>query len=164
MSTLPNPSPAPEQESVIDQIMTIMGLAFDPVWQEAWNRRQVHDALTFPATHYILMDANGGDPATSGLDAAGFVLTRHVPGEEELLLIAVAPRHRRCGLGEKLIKQMASDARNRGASRIFLEMRYNNPAQSLYRKVGFEPIGKRPNYYKAADGTRIDAITFGLSV
>jgi ribosomal-protein-alanine N-acetyltransferase len=144
--------------------MSVMGTAFDPLWREAWNRRQVEDALAFPATNYVLMDSEGNAPAESGSPAAGFALTRYAPGEEELLLIAVTPLHRRQGLGELLINRLKIEARARGASRIYLEMRHNNPAERLYRKVGFEPIGKRPDYYQSIDGTRIDAITFGLSV
>ncbi len=150
--------------SDVDHIMAVMQSAFDPAWGEAWNRRQVEDALTFPTTHSLLMDADGNDPVHSGKLAAGFVLTRYVAGEEELLLIAVTPQLRRQGIGRKLIDQMKINAKQRGAERIFLEMRHNNPAEKLYRQVGFEPIGKRPDYYLAADGVRLDAITFGLSV
>jgi len=51
-------------------------------------------------------------------------------------------------------------ARDAGAERIFLEMRANNPAEHLYRECGFEPIGRRPDYYRTLDGTKLDAITF----
>ena len=47
-----------------------------------------------------------------------------------------------------------------GAESIFLEMRANNPAETLYRECGFEPIGRRVDYYRTADGTPLDAITF----
>mgnify|MGYP003323401368 CR=1 FL=1 len=97
-------------------------------------------------------------------NATGFVLSRNAPGEEELLLIAVRPEFRRKGVGATLIRLLALAARARGADRIFLEMRENNPASSLYHKVGFEPIGRRKDYYLFADGTRMDAITFGLSI
>lgn len=150
--------------SDVDHIMAVMQSAFDPAWREAWNRRQVEDALCLPTTHSLLMDVNGDYPAQSGQLAAGFVLTRYVSGEEELLLIAVTPQHRRRGIGRKLIDQMKINAKLRGADRIFLEMRHNNPAERLYRQVGFEPIGKRPNYYLSAEGVRLDAITFALSV
>jgi len=63
-----------------------------------------------------------------------------------------------------LIDRLFDAARARGASKIFLEMRRGNPAVNLYRKVGFEPIGERPNYYRLANGSRVDAITFGRSI
>ena len=88
------------------------------------------------------------------------VSLRAAPGEEELLLIAVAPEHRGKGLGTRLLHQVLEDARNRGAERVFLEMRFNNPAIELYQKAGFTPIGRRKHYYNLPDGSRIDAITF----
>ena len=55
---------------------------------------------------------------------------------------------------------LADDARTRGAERLFLEMRENNPAASLYRAAGYKPVGRRRAYYKLSDGSRLDAITF----
>ncbi len=148
----------------IDQIMAVMEAAFDPAWGEAWNRRQVSDALIVPNTFAILTDADGKCGGDCLSDAAGFVMTRAAPGEEELLLIAVKPEFRGRGLGRKLLSRMARDAKERGVKRIFLEMRSNNPAERLYREFGFEPIGRRSNYYLMSDGNRLDAITFGLSI
>lgn len=142
----------------IDRIMQVMASAFDPQWGEAWNRRQVEDSLRFPSTHFGLLDEHGRRPQGSS-PAAGFTLVRAAPGEEELLLIAVEPHLRGRGIGGALLEQCFSEARRRGAEKIFLEMRYNNPARSLYLAHGFEPIGIRKNYYKASDGTQIDAIT-----
>ncbi|MEO0057507.1 MAG: hypothetical protein RIT17_960, partial [Pseudomonadota bacterium] len=38
-------SPCP---ATIDRIMAVMEAAFDPAYGEAWNRRQVADALSMP--------------------------------------------------------------------------------------------------------------------
>ena len=148
----------------VDHIMAVMEASFDPQWGEAWNRRQVSDALSMPSTFAIVLDQNGDDLDGEDGEPAGFVMTRHAPGEEELLLIAVKPEYRGRGLGRQLINRLSGDARERGAERIFLEMRDNNPAETLYRSVGFEPIGRRPKYYLTKDGYRIDAITFGLNI
>mgnify|MGYP000153265613 FL=1 len=143
----------------IDKIMAVMETAFDPQWGEAWNRRQVSDSLTMPHTQYRLVDEQGNEPK-EGEPAAGFALTKIAPGEEELLLVAVQPESRGTGLGKQLIQQFTQDARGRNAERIVLEMRANNPAETLYRAVGFEPIGRRERYYSMPDGSKIDAITF----
>ena len=150
-------------DDLIDQIMVVMEAAFDPAFGEAWNRRQITDALVMPSTHALVIGSDGNEPGRSADDPAGFVLTRAAPGEEELLLIAVKPEFRLRGLGKLLIDRLFDAARARGSERVFLEMRRGNPAETLYRKVGFEPIGIRPNYYRMADGSRIDAITFGCS-
>ncbi len=151
--------------ATVSRIMAVMEAAFDPAYGEAWNRRQVSDALAMPSTHALVINADGEEiPAqTNGhepREPAGFVLTRNAADEEELLLIGVMPGLRGRGLGQTLIDRMFEQARSRGVTRIFLEMRKGNPAVHLYQKLGFEPIGERPNYYRMADGNRVDAITF----
>ncbi|MGB7374092.1 GNAT family N-acetyltransferase [Pontixanthobacter sp.] len=143
----------------IDGIMHVMEAAFDPQWGEAWNRRQLSDSLVLPHIHYTLVDSGGNYP-DGCKSAAGFTLTKYVAQEEEILLIAVDPRHRGKGLARQLLNRCFTDAAQRGAERIFLEMRENNPARALYEALGFCPIGRRENYYTGKDGTRIDAITF----
>lgn len=143
----------------LDRIMQIMEAAFDPVWGEAWNRRQISDSLVMHNIQYRLVDA-AGRPCGESTDAAGFTLVRTAPGEEELLLVAVHPGRRGRGLGRRLLEFCMHDATARGAERVFLEMRANNPAASLYRRAGFETIGRRPDYYRGVDGDLIDAITF----
>jgi ribosomal-protein-alanine N-acetyltransferase len=153
--------------ALIDRIMAVMGSAFDPAYGEAWNRRQIAEALAMPNTHALVVDADGTpipDGAAQSASPAGFVLTRHVLDEEELLLIAVLPGVRRRGVGAALIKHLFMQASSRGITRIFLEMRRGNPAIHLYSKFGFEPIGERRNYYRMENGERVDAITFGCSI
>lgn len=151
------------REASLDAIMEIMVEAFDPQWGEAWNRQQVASALLLANTHATLLAADGSPPADP-FDAVAFAIVRAAPGEEEILLIAVAPQVRRRGLGARMIATLASDARARGAERLFLEMRENNPARSMYEAQGFTPIGRRKNYYSLSDGARMDAITFGLDL
>lgn len=140
----------------LDQIMTVMQSAFDPVFGEAWTRRQVEDSLLVGNCHYELALANEG--------CAGFYLARTGYEEVELLLLAVAPEHRRRGIARHLLAELAQSARQRGATRLLLEMRRDNPAGHLYRDFGFNPIGERKDYYKLADGTRADAITLALQL
>lgn len=150
--------------ALVEAIMRIMNGAFDPAFGEAWNQRQISDALVLPSTHALLINAKGELIERACDDLAGFVLSRHAADEEELLLIAVLPEHRTHGLGQALIDRLFEAAAKRGVTRVFLEMRRGNPAVHLYHKVGFEPIGERPDYYKMEDGTRLDAITFARAL
>ena len=150
-------------DAELDAIMRIMDAAFDPQWGEAWTRPQVGSALQMANTHASLVDPLGDTPANPA-DAVGFAIVRAAPGEEEILLIAVEPSLRRRGIGATLLAMLAANARRRGADRLFLEMRENNPARSLYEAHGFTPIGRRRNYYTIGDGARMDAITFGLDI
>jgi ribosomal-protein-alanine N-acetyltransferase len=140
----------------LDRIMSVMQAAFDPAFGEAWSRRQVEDALVLGNCHYCI--------AQCGEEAAGFYLSRHGFEEEELLLIAVHPRFRGRGFGQQLLDDLAQQARLRGAQRLLLEMRRNNPAEVLYRRNGFVPIGERINYYRTPTGERLDAITFARNL
>lgn len=135
----------------LDVIMAVMEAAFDPAFGEAWNRRQVSDALLLANTHYALAPGN-----------AGFALSRTVLEEEELLLIAVHPDERGKGVGKALLQQFIAEAASRGSRKLFLEMRAGNPAEHLYRACGFEQIGYRKAYYRRGSGAPIDAVTFGL--
>ena len=140
----------------IDHIMAVMGSAFDPAYGEAWNRRQVEDALLIGNCHYGLV--------STGPTCAGFYLSRPGVQEEELLLLAVCPEYRHQGWGRKLLAQFTQQAKDRGATRLLLEMRRGNPAEKLYRANGFTQIGERPNYYRAANGARIDALTLAYEL
>ncbi|HWK42366.1 MAG TPA: GNAT family N-acetyltransferase [Croceibacterium sp.] len=145
----------------VDRIMAVMDAAFDPAFGEAWNRRQVEDSLSIPGTWSLLIGADGAPPPDH-TPAAGFSLTRGTLDEEELLLIGVIPELRGRGIGGMLLDRTIAAAHARGATRLFLEMRDGNPAESLYRRHGFVPVGRRRNYYRRGSGCAIDAITFRL--
>ena len=143
----------------LDAIMAVMDVAFDHRYGEAWTRRQVADSLTLRNVDFTLIDPDG----TQDVDpdrVIGFALTRQVLDEEEILLIAVVPAVRGTGVGRELLAEVIERARNRSVRQIFLEMRDGNPAEHLYRRFGFEKIGRREGYYRGAIGGALDAITF----
>ena len=147
----------------LEHIMAVMDTAFDPDYGEAWNRQQVADALAMPNTYYLLAGP-GGEPLGGEAAASGFALSRGAAGEEELLLIAVHPQHRGHGIGATLLQRFIDEARLRGASRLFLEMREGNPAVHLYRRYGFRQVGRRRNYYHSGRSRPIDALTFAREI
>lgn len=62
--------------------------------------------------------------------------------------IAVAESCRRRGVGKKLLKKLETEAKERGARVILLEVRVSNaPAKTMYLKEGFKGIYVRPRYY-----------------
>ena len=62
--------------------------------------------------------------------------------------IAVAESCRRRGVGKKLLKKLETEAKERGARVILLEVRGSNaPAMTMYLKEGFKGIYVRPRYY-----------------
>ncbi len=78
----------------------------------------------------------------------GFAGMWVIYGEAHVTTIAVAPEHRRLGLGEVLFLTLISEAIRRGAEFVTLEVRASNlAAQALYAKYGFTQRGIRPRYY-----------------
>ena len=83
-------------------------------------------------------------------------------GEAHLLNLCVDQHWRRYGIGELLLAELISRARNAGVHRMLLEVRPSNEvALRLYQKYGFRPIGSRRGYYRADRG-REDAMVLAL--
>lgn len=75
---------------------------------------------------------------------AGFLISRSLAGEREILNIAVSPSFRRRGIAAVLLDHEL----RRPAEAWFLEVRPSNTAACrLYRKAGFVEAGTRPGYY-----------------
>jgi [ribosomal protein S18]-alanine N-acetyltransferase len=137
-------------------IMPVMNSAFDPVFGEAWTAAQCLSTLSMPGS--LLLCVRDGN------SILGFTLSRGVTDEEELLLIAVSPNARRSGVGRKLVQALMDNARESGRAHLFLEVRDGNPAMAFYQQMGFEPMGRRPSYYRGQNGTRYDSITMLLKL
>lgn len=69
--------------------------------------------------------------------------------ELHITLVAVHPRHRRQGLGRRVLAQLLRSGRALGAERATLEVSADNPAaQALYAGSGFRTAGVRRRYYR----------------
>ncbi len=85
-------------------------------------------------------------------------------GEAHLLNLCVATTHRRKGFGRQLLDTMMQRAMAVGADRLHLEVRPSNDAAlELYLHTGFERIGVRRRYYRAAGGSE-DAVLLACSL
>jgi ribosomal-protein-alanine N-acetyltransferase len=159
MATVENPVRIARGSSDdLDAVMRIMEAAFGDRFGEAWTRSQCAGIL--PMAGVALMLARDIDSGA----AIGFALIRTVADESELLLLAVAPDHRRGGVGRGLLNYFLDHARADAVSRAHLEVRDGNPAISMYRNAGFSAVGRRRNYYRSRDGQQFDAITFALDL
>ena len=79
---------------------------------------------------------------------AGFVLARLAANEGEILTLAVARACRRQGLGWQLMDAVLRRLHAERAEALFLEVdETNEPAVTLYRRMGFRQVGHRPDYY-----------------
>lgn len=96
---------------------------------------------------------------------AGFILIRAVADEAEILTLAVAPPHRRQGIGALLLGEATDMLRAGGTRRLFLEVAADNPAaRALYTSYGFLVTGRRAGYYDRGSAPRVDAIVMTLEL
>ncbi len=86
--------------------------------------------------------------AAIGREIAGFILSRLVEGEAEILSVAVAPARRRRGLARSLLNLHLGRLAGLSARTVFLEVDEDNAAaRRLYARAGFREVGRRPGYY-----------------
>jgi [ribosomal protein S18]-alanine N-acetyltransferase len=96
--------------------------------------------------------------AMLGRRLVGFILSRLVVGEAEILSVAVAATRRGKGLARRLLDLHLRRLAGLGANAVFLEVdEGNEPARRLYRRAGFREVGRRPGYYQAGKGG-VDAL------
>lgn len=75
----------------------------------------------------------------------GFILIMDMIDVLEVIRIAIKKEYRRQGMGEDILREFISDS----DKDIFLEVRTSNEkAIKLYKKIGFELLNIRKNYYK----------------
>lgn len=149
---------APGGADDIDAVMKVMDGSFGDIFGEAWTRSQLSGILPMAGVFLMLaVDRTRGA-------VVGFSLFRTVADESELLLIGVLPKDQRRGIGKLLLDDFLDRARDDGVKRVHLEVRDGNPAISMYKIAGFSPVGRRRNYYHAANGNRYDAITLACEL
>jgi ribosomal-protein-alanine N-acetyltransferase len=86
--------------------------------------------------------------AWDGEVMAGYIGFMIVDDEAHMTTIATAPTHQRSGVASTLIIDCIRTLLTQGVRHLSLEVAANNePAQTLYRRFGFAPVGVRRNYY-----------------
>ena len=118
-----------------------------------WGRISFEAELSCPtAWNYVVKSAKAENPS----QIVAYAFLRRLVDELHVLKIAVAPAQRGNGLATWILNQCFDRGGVQGANSVFLEVRpSNNAAIGLYQKLGFEEIGRRPNYYP---NTKEDAL------
>lgn len=154
MSAVSAPAPVvlrPMREEDLDAVMEV-------------ERR----AYPFPWTRGIFRDClHAGYPGRvmeqAGL-LVGYGMLSIAADEAHILNVCVDPSLQSRGHGRVLLRALVRLARERGASRVFLEVRPSNAsAIALYHSEGFNEIGRRPRYYPAQSG-REDALVMAMEL
>jgi ribosomal-protein-alanine N-acetyltransferase len=104
---------------------------------------------------FIGRDTPLGRPA----QPAGFIMSRIVLDEAEILTAAIRPECRGRGHARPLLSRHLDELSRRGVARVHLEVEDGNaPAIALYGRLGFRETGRRNGYYAKPDGSRIAAL------
>jgi ribosomal-protein-alanine N-acetyltransferase len=127
----------------------------------AWSSSDFESYLTDAS---IVADGAVNDVAPKG-PLGGFILSRLMPPDAELLTVAVDPIRRGTGLGRALLEKHLVNLERGGALLVFLEVAEDNPAAlALYARAGFKPIGRREGYYKRTAADAAAALTMRLEL
>lgn len=109
-------------------------------FSDPWNHRMLAESFLSDRFFGSLLEEDGVITAYGGVSV--------VEDEAEIQLICTAEMYRRCGRGAKILEDLLELAREKGAKRVFLEVRVSNAsAMSLYLKFGFCGVYARSRYY-----------------
>lgn len=134
----------------IPDVMRIERQSFGMPWEESTFRA----LMRRPSASLLTAESDG--------TVVGFSVLWFAADEGELGDLAVDPEYRGRGIGGTLLARSIDEARLRGSRSLYLEVRESNDgARALYEKVGFEVVGRRPDYYS---GPREDACVMRLDL
>lgn len=123
--------------SDITQIAQLETLSFS----DPWSEKSIASELENPLSCWIV--------ACDEARVVGYVGSQTVIDETDMMNLAVHPDYRRSGIAGKLVEKLIASLMLRQSRCLTLEVRASNdPARSLYEKLGFCQIGLRKNYYR----------------
>ena len=126
----------------LDPVLTIAAASPEAAsWSRAAYEQFLQDA--YPGA-CLVAELEVGTEAS----VVGFICFRVASDEAEVLNLAVIPSARRRGIASCLLTEATERSRQRGARRMFLEVRdTNQPAILFYERHAFRISGRRRGYY-----------------
>lgn len=142
----------PMQAEDLDAVLAIEQRAFS----HPWSHKLYTDALT--RYQCWIMER--------GAQHIGHAVMQYIVDEAHLLNIVIGVEQQSQGYGRQLLEFVLEQAEQQGSKECYLELRQSNhAAYALYEQLGFNEIGRRNNYYPAAQGQEdaiVMACTLGL--
>jgi ribosomal-protein-alanine N-acetyltransferase len=131
------------KEEDLPAVLSIEGLCFSNPWSDSTFRGEIQNtSVSFP----LVVVRRPGD------EVVAYIIFWQIRDDVQVNNVAVHPDFRGLGLGETMMRYAIARVRDAGATFMTLEVRQSNmPAMTLYRKLGFEVMGTRKNYYSRPD-------------
>ena len=108
---------------------------------DPWSVHSIASELVNPLSYWLVAIENGV--------VCGYIGSQSVLDGADMMNIAIHPDYRRRGIGYSLIEKLIAMLKERRVISLSLEVRISNEsAISLYKKMGFAIVGKRPAYYR----------------
>ena len=105
-----------------------------------WSEKSFQDSISREDTIFLVCEEGS---------ITGYIGMYISFDEASITNVAVSPEFRKRGYGERLVAEAKLAAKEANAENIFLEVRVSNePAISLYKKMGFEELGIRKKFYE----------------
>ncbi|CAM2145938.1 [ribosomal protein S18]-alanine N-acetyltransferase [Pararobbsia alpina] len=137
----------------LDEVAAVESVAYE----FPWTRGNFEDALRNGYLGLCMRDVHGS--------LIGYCVLMPVVDEMHLLNLCVAPASQGRGVGLALLNDAVRITRAEKLFSMLLEVRPSNQrAVRLYERFGFVAIGRRRNYYPAAQRKREDAIVMRLTL
>ncbi|MEA3174371.1 MAG: [ribosomal protein S18]-alanine N-acetyltransferase [Gammaproteobacteria bacterium] len=121
------------------------------------SRDLIEQGLTWSWTpsrvqHFITGAESSVIVARREFKVAAFAIMHFGDDVAHLNLLAVAPEHRRQGVGSQLMGWLTTTAIEAGIFRINLEVRtQNDAARRFYERLGFDQLGVVQGYYQGRE-------------
>lgn len=119
-------------------------------FSQPWSEQSLKDSIEREDTHFLVCeDEMCAEPGNVRRSIVGYIGMYISFEEGDITNVAVSTKCRKRGYGKALVTRAKEIAKEKQLEMILLEVRVSNePAISLYKKLGFEEIGLRKKFYE----------------
>jgi ribosomal protein S18 acetylase RimI-like enzyme len=105
--------------------------------EQQFSAQDAHYRANYPGATLNVIEVDG--------EPAGRLYVHHGQSDIRIMDIALAPEYRGRGIGTSLLRQLMAEADASGR-KLSIHVEMNNPARSLYDRLGFRPAGEHGVY------------------
>lgn len=123
-----------------EDILSVSELEKECFKGESWSFGTIASAFENPSYEMLVAEEGG--------EIIGYGCTCTTLDTCDLENVLVAEEYRRGGVGRAILNALLDNAKERGAAKVFLEVRVSNSAAlMLYLSCGFKGVHARTRYY-----------------